>query len=112
MLGLILYVAITFCHYPGRVYEKHELPMFVQFALPDISHLERKAAVEIIWQESRGDSAARLGQHFGLFQQAEKVHGKASRLPMEQARWAYKYVTNRYGNFQRARAFQRARNYY
>ncbi len=113
MLYILFYVCAYLVHFPGRTYSYSEIDDFLRFALPSLSASEVQYARDVIWFESRGDSSNRTGSHFGLFQQAERVHGRASVYPVEQARWAWNdYVASRYGSFRKAREFQKVHRWY
>lgn len=62
--------------------------------------------VRYLWKiarkESSGRPTARNGQHYGLFQRAEKVHGRSTSCPAEQLGWYVKYATRRHGSPKRA----------
>ncbi len=66
-------------------------------------------AWKIAKRESSGRPSARNGQHRGLFQRAEKVHGNASPCPLYQLKWADEYARRRYGGWQEAWEFWKRR---
>jgi len=70
--------------------------------IPALTDKEQRYLWLIAKRESSGRPAARNGQHKGLFQRAEKVHGKASPCPAKQLDWYWDYVKGRYGTPERA----------
>jgi hypothetical protein len=58
---------------------------------------EAEALWRIAKRESGGDWLARNGQHFGLFQRAERVHGQEAPCPVRQIEWyVATYLERRY----------------
>ncbi len=71
----------------------------------ELSDTEEYYLWKTAFKESSGRPDAANGQHKGLFQKAQKLHGPAAPCPVLQLHWYVEHYLKRYGNSPK-RAYQ------